>query len=131
MADRLSKDMTYPLILPQLQFTPFIYRNREVFRIARPYQLLAVYCEMNPWDEENVEKICRLTFDGGLHEYLIGIDSGHREPDEELNAMYIEALKNVIPESDCEIITLAKYTIETGHDPYPLNMDGTSPWSGI
>lgn len=86
---------------------------------------------MNPWDEDSVEKICRLTFDDGLHEYLIGIDSGHREPDEELNVMYREALKNVIPESDCEIIKLAKYTIETGNDPYPLNMDGTRPWSGI
>lgn len=110
-------------MFPQLLVTPFTYRRKEVFQLARPYQLLSAWYETSPESEGLDEYVL---FANDLGYYLQYLDGGgtiqerrHEDFQECLRKVLMKAPHN-------EILDLARVTLETGHDPYKLTFKGSN-----
>lgn len=116
---------------PQLQFTPFIYRDREAFRVARPYQLLCAYVENRPENRFISIPFGEAAVDIGKR--LVEIDSGILtdpiEKSEVLRNIYL-SLQRILENRklySCQhdelenLLDLAYTTLITGNDPYSLS----------
>ena len=108
---------------PQLLVTPNIYRRKEVFQLARPYQILAAWYETHP-DSPGIDEFVDIAIE--LGRYLQCLDGG-AEIIPRLHEDYIQYLERVLikaPHTD--LLDLARTTLETGHDPYKLTMGNGS-----
>lgn len=116
---------------PQLQFTPLTYLDKEVFRVARPYQLLCVFSEVKP-NEPIAIQFNQSARDIGRT--LVKIDSGEiSDPVEKsillsnirkiLNELLVQKAQEFSTDSPDEIdklLDIARITLETANDPYKL-----------
>ena len=103
----------------QLFISPLIYRNREVLRVARPYQLISVYLELHP-EEMEMRSIFEQYTDEIAHE-LMEIDVGNKSPDYQKLNEYKLILESLISTKlEDEILSLAYEILETGNDNYPV-----------
>lgn len=105
---------------PQLLVTPFIYRRKEAFRLARPYQILAAWYEVHP-DSPGIDEFVDIAFE--LGKYLQFLDNGG-EISLPLQEEYKSLMEEVLLKApNDELLNLARITLETGHDPYKLTMN--------
>lgn len=108
-------------MFPQLLVTPFTYKRKDVFQLARPYQLLSAWYETSP-DSEGLDDF--LLFASELGHYLQYLDGGG-DINDRMHEDFKECLMKVLmkaPHND--ILDLARSTLETGYDPYKLNFKG-------
>lgn len=119
-------------VFPQLQFTPFTYMDKEVFRVARPYQLLCAYAEINPTSPISIQ------FTQSAHDIgksLVRVDSDECDDEEKLEILtrtrcvlstilsvkHEELIIDNSPPNEVEkLIELAEFTLRTANDPYKL-----------
>ena len=108
-------------MFPQLLVTPFTYKRKDVFQLARPYQLLSAWYETSP-DSEGLDDF--LLFASELGHYLQYLDGGGNINDR-MHEDFKECLTKVLMKAPHnEILDLARSTLETGYDPYKLNFKG-------
>lgn len=110
-------------MFPQLLITPFTYKRKDVFQLARPYQLLSAWYETSP-DSAGLDEF--MMFANELGHYLQHLDAGgniNRSLHEEFKNCLMKVLMKA-PHN--EILDLARTTLETGYDPCKLTFKGNN-----
>ena len=108
-------------MFPQLLITPFTYRRKDVFQLARPYQLLSAWYETSP-DSAGLDEF--MMFANDLGRYLQYLDGGGKI-NEPLHEDFRDCLMKVLMKAPHnEILDLARTTLETGYHPYKLTFKG-------
>lgn len=109
-------------MFPQLLVTPFTYERKDVFQLARPYQLLSAWYETSP-DSAGLDEF--VMFANDLGHYLQHLDGGENI-NESLHEEFKDRLMKVLMKAPHnELLDLARITLETGYDPYELTFKGT------